>query len=177
MGLRGTGSRRTVGTTRKPTKVWVPMNKGVTNLASYQSRCRAANDRYLNALSVVNDPTASYRSVSQLTESKLHQGQRYAGFNPARSEDVKFFQTVLSGDHELRGFHNSNVRNQIYRPTGDADARRRQANAVTRQLKRLHVRGLIAKIPRTRRWRLTKRGRSVLGSIVWLHYHGLAQVA
>ena len=169
--------RRTRTRNGKPTKVWVPMNKGVTNLASYQSRCRAANDRYLNALSVVNDPTPSYRSVSQLTESKVHQGRRYAGFNPARGEDVKFFQAVLSGDHELRGFHNSDVRNQIYGPIGHADVRRRRANAVTRQLKRLHIRGLIAKIPRTRRWRLTKRGRSVIGSIVRLHYHGLSQVA
>jgi hypothetical protein len=169
--------RRTRIRNGKPTKVWVPMNKGVTNLASYQSRCRAANERYLNALSVVNDPTPSYRRVSRLTESKIHQGRRYAGFNPARSEDVEFFQAVLSGDHELRGFHNRDVRNQLFGPTRDPDVRRTRANAVTRQLKRLHVRGLIAKIPRTRRWRLTTSGQSLLGAIVRLHYHGLSQVA
>lgn len=169
--------RRTRTRNGKPTKVWVPMNKGVTNLASYQSRCRAANERYLNALSVVNDPTPSYRRVSRLTESKIHQGRRYAGFNPARSEDVKFFQAVLSGDHELRGFHNRDVRNQLSGPTRDPDERRKRANAVTRQLKRLHVRGLIAKIPRTRRWRLTTSGQSLLGAVIRLHYHGLSQVA
>lgn len=168
--------RRTRSRYGKPTKVWVPMNKGVTNLASYQSRCRAANDRYLNALSVVHDPTPSYRRVSQMTESKLYQGRRYAGFNPARSEDVKFFQTVLSGAHELRGFHNSDIRNQLYQDTRDPALERRRANAVTRQLKRLHVRGLIAKIPRTRRWRLTTRGQSLLGAVVRLHYHGLSQL-
>ena len=167
--------RRTRTRNGKPTKVWVPMNKGVTNLASYQSRCRAANDRYLNALSVVNDPTPSYRRVSQLTESKVYQGRRYAGFNPARSEDVKLFQAVLSGDHELRGFHNGDIRSQLYRDTRDRDVRRRRANAVSRQLKRLHVRGLLAKIPRTRRWRLTTHGRSLLGAIIQLHYHGLSQ--
>lgn len=169
--------RRTRTRNGKPTKVWVPMNKGVTNLASYQSRCRAANDRYLNALSVVEDPTPSYRRVSQLTESKIHQGRRYAGFNPARSEDVKLFKAVLSGDHEVRGFQNRDVRNQLYRDTRDPDLRRRRANAVSRLLKRLHVRGLIAKIPRTRRWRLTTRGQSLLGAIVRLHYHGLSHLA
>jgi hypothetical protein len=89
--------RRTRIRNGQKTKVWCPMNKGVTNLASYQSVCRAANDRYLNALSVVNDPTPAYRRVSQLTESKTHHGRHYAGFNPARSRDVKLFQAVLQG--------------------------------------------------------------------------------
>ncbi len=95
--------RRTRMRQGKPMKVWCPMSKGVTNLASYQSHCRAANDRYLNALSVVHDPTPAYRQMSQLTELKVHQGRRYAGFNPARSQDVQLFQAVLSGGHELRG--------------------------------------------------------------------------
>ena len=56
--------RRTRTRNGKPTKVWVPVNKGVTTLASYQSRCRAANDHYPNTFSVVNDPTLSYRRVS-----------------------------------------------------------------------------------------------------------------
>lgn len=151
------------------------MNKGVTNLASYQSHCRAANDRYLNALSVAHDPTPAYRQVSQLTESKVHQGRRYAGFNPARNEDVQLFHAVLSGGHELRGFHNADIRNQLYRETQHPEERRRRANSVTRRLKRLHIRGLIARIPRTRRWRITTRGQSLLGAIVRLHYHGLTQ--
>lgn len=108
-------------------------------------------------------------------ELKIHQGRRYAGFNPTRSEDVKLFQAVLSGSHEIRGFQNADIRNQLYEQTRDQHLRRRRANAVTRQLKRLHIRGLIAKIPRTRRWRLTTRGQSLLGAIVRLHYHGLSQ--
>ena len=132
---------------------------------------------HLNALSVVNDPTASYQRVSQLTESKVHQGRRDAGFNPARSQDVKLFQAVLSGSHEIRGFQNSDIRNPLYGPTQDRSLRRRRANRVTRQLKRLHVRGLIAKIPGTHRWRLTTRGPSLLGTIVQPHDHGLNQAA
>ncbi|MCA8997072.1 MAG: hypothetical protein KDA80_08800, partial [Planctomycetaceae bacterium] len=74
-------------------------------------------------------------------------------------------------------FQNSDIRNQLYTPTRDRHLRRRRANAITRQIKCLHIRGLIAKIPRTRRWRLTKRGQSLLGAIVRLHDHGLAQSA
>jgi hypothetical protein len=153
--------------------VWCPMNKGVVNLPSYQRVMRAANDCYLNALSVVADPAPAYRQVTHLTESKLHRGRRYAGFNPARRKDVKLFQAVLSGEHLLRGFHNAEIREALWGLTSDYRQRRRRANAVTRLLKRLHVRGLLAKIPRTRRWRVTARGHKLLGTMIQLHYHGL----
>ena len=90
------------------------MNKGVTSLPSYQRVCRAANDRCLNALSVVNDPTPAYQQVADLTESKTHRGRRYAGFNPARKDDVRLFQAVLSGAHEMRGFHNCDIRESLH---------------------------------------------------------------
>jgi hypothetical protein len=157
--------------------VWCPMNKGVANLPSYQRVARAANDRYLNALSGVTDPTPAYRQVAHLTESKLHKGRRYAGFNPARREDVKLFQAVLSGEHLLRGFRNADIRETLWGPVKDPHERQRRANAVTRLLKRLHVRGLIAKIPRTRRWRVTARGQQLLGTMIQLHYHGLPLAA
>ena len=102
--------RRTRTRDSKPTKVWIAMNKGVTNLASYQSFSRAANDRCLNALSVVNVPTPSYEKVSRLPELKIHHGRRYAGFHPARRKDVKLFQAVLSGSHELPGARSASLR-------------------------------------------------------------------
>lgn len=157
--------------------VWCPMNKGVSNLPSYQRVSRAANDRYLEALSVVSDPTAGYAEVSHLTESKLHRGRRYAGFNPARGEDVQLFAAVLSGEHTLRGFRNAEIREALWGVSRDRAERLRRANAVSRRLKRLHVRGLIAKIPRTRRWRVTALGHRLLAIMVQLHYHGLPLAA
>lgn len=157
--------------------VWCPMNKGVANLPSYQRVSQAANDRYLNALSVVADPAPAYRQVAHLAESKRHRGRRYAGFNPARREDVKLFQAVLSGEHLLRGFRNAEIREALWGTTKDRRQRRSRANAVTRLLKRLHVRGLLAKIPRTRRWRVTAIGQQLLGTMIQLHYHGLPLAA
>ncbi len=115
--------------------------------------------------------------LENLTESKLHRGRRYAGFNPARRKDVKLFQAVLSGEHLLRGFRNAEIREALWGLTNDSSQRRRRANAVTRLLKRLHVRGLLAKIPRTRRWRVTAVGQQLLGTMIQLHYHGLPLAA
>lgn len=157
--------------------VWCPMNKGVSNLRSYQQQARAANDRYLNALSVVENPLTAYKHVAHLSESKVHRGRRYAGFNPARRKDIQLFQAVMSGAHQMRGFYNAQIREALWGPTNDRHHRTRQANAVSRLLKRLHVRGLVAKIPRTRRWRVTHTGQQVLGAILQLHYHGLETAA
>jgi hypothetical protein len=44
-------------------------------------------------------------------------------------------------------------------------------------LKRLHVRGLIAKVPGTRRWQVTTHRQQVLGSCVRVGYHGSSTAA
>jgi hypothetical protein len=162
---------------RQMQMVWCPMNKGVANLPSYRHVMKVSNERYLNALSVVGDPAPTYQQVSQLAESKRSSGRRYAGFNPARRQDVQLFQAVLCGQHLVRGFRNVDIRQALWGESKDTRERRRQANAVTRRLKRLHVRGLLAKIPRTHRWRVTDRGHRLLGTILQLHYHGLSIAA
>ena len=154
--------------------LWCPMNKGVVNLPSYQRVARAANEQYLEALSVANDPAPAYQQMSHLTKSKKRKKRTYAGFNPARPDHAQLFRAVLSGDHLLRGFYNAQIRQALWGQNLSADQRRRQARKVTRLLKRLHIRGLLAKIPHTRRWRVTALGQQVLGALVQLHYHGLA---
>ena len=44
----------------------------------------------------------------------------------------------------------------------------KQSAKISRLLKRFHIYGLIAKVPRTRRWRLTKRGWALLSAAISL---------
>jgi hypothetical protein len=157
--------------------VWCPMNKSVANMHHVERVARAANQRYLEALSVVNDPAPSYREVERLAERHEVAQRSYAGFNPARRDDIRLFQAVLDGTNLLHGFKNRDIRGRLFPPVKDPLLKRRQSHAVGRLLKRLHVRGLIAKIPHTQRWRITNCGQTVLGACVQLHYHGLATAA
>src|SRR3954451_10899599 len=84
--------------------VWCPMNKGVANFYHYRQVAGAATARYLEPLAVVDDPSPAYRHAQTLTQSKVHAGRRYAGFNPARREDVRLFRAVLDGAQTLHGF-------------------------------------------------------------------------
>jgi hypothetical protein len=153
--------------------VWCPMNKGVINLYRYRELSLAANERYLEALSVVDDPAPAYRQVEELTEPVVVSGRSHAGFNPATESDVKLFAAVLDGNNLARGFRNADIREALYEPTEDAGERRRQSQSVGRMLKRLHVRGLIAKVPHSRRWHVSQKGHRVLGAVVRLYHYGI----
>jgi hypothetical protein len=156
---------------------WCPMNKGVSNLYRYREVALAANERYLDALSVVDNPAPAYRRVEELTEPVVVSGRSHAGFNPAKEADVRLFGAVLDGNHVVRGFRNSDIRETLYGSTEDAGERRRQSTAVGRMLKRLHVRGLIVKVPHSRRWHVSRKGHDVLGAVVQLYYHGIPEAA
>ena len=149
------------------------MNKGVINLYRYREVALAANRRYLEALSVVDDPAPAYRQVEELTEPVVVSGRSHAGFNPARPGDVRLFQAVLDGDHVLRGIRNADIRAALYGSTEDDGERRRQSHAVGRMLKRLHVRGLIVKVPHSHRWHVSRKGHRVLGAVVRLYHYGI----
>jgi hypothetical protein len=148
---------------------WVPMAKGVANLHRYVDVSRAANRRYLNALAVVDDPTPMHQPMHALTQPVRRRGRPYRGFNPANREDVRLFAAVMRGEYSLRGFANRDICRQFFPSAADRSTARRRSAATSRLLKRLHVHGLIAKIPRTRRWRLTARGHVLLTAILVLH--------
>src|SRR4029077_19746508 len=114
-----------------------PMNKDTASLIHYQEQALACNRRYLDALAVVDDPAPAYQQLRQLTEPKVVAGRSYAGFNPARREDVRLFAAILDGDHIARGFCNKDIRAAIF--GAGAKPASRQSAAVGRMGKRLHA--------------------------------------
>ena len=156
---------------------WFAMCKGVGNLHHYQSHALACNQRYLEALAAVDDPTPAYDDLKTLTERQRQKGRSYAGFNPAREEEARLFAAVLAGDHIAQGFRNKDIRAALYAELPRDPERRRHSAAIGRILKRLHVRGLIMKVSRTRRWRVTDQGRRVLGDTLRTYRRYQAQAA
>jgi hypothetical protein len=142
---------------------WRPLPKGVSYLYHDQRHAAACNHRYLDALGHVEDPTPAYQDLARLTEPKRHGERRSQGFNPARREDLQLFAAVLDGDHLVQGFRNRDIRRALDCPSATAAQRRRASAAVSRLLKRLHVRGFVAKVPHSRRWKVTAAGRRILG--------------
>jgi hypothetical protein len=72
---------------------------------------------------------------------------------------------------------NKDIRAPVYAEQARDPERRRHSAAVGRLLKRLHVRGLIVKVPRSRRWRVTEQGRRLLGDTLRTYRRYQAQAA
>ena len=149
---------------------WFPMPKGVAFLHRYAQIGLGVNQRYLDALAVVDDPAEARDQIRSLARPVRSNGRPYRGFNPADEGDVRLFAALLRGEHAIHGFRNRDLRAHLFPPARNDPDRLRQGARVSRLLKRLHVRGLVAKIPRSRRWRVTARGHAILATVVTLHH-------
>jgi hypothetical protein len=154
---------------------WVAMRKGVAYLFRYREVSLQANGRYLDALAVVDDPTNAKQDLDRVTTPKKDAaGRGCSGFNPLARHDAELFQSIMAGEHCLRGFNNRDIRGRLastvhLRACGQ-DPKKASAK-VSRTFRRFHAHGLIAKIPRTRRWRVTLYGRRVMGTSLYLRDH------
>jgi hypothetical protein len=83
-------------------------------------------------------------------------GRSVKAFNPIARADSHLFGALMSGDHILRGFANRDLRDKLRPPSFPlSDNPKTQSAQVSRLLHRLHVYGLVAQIPRSRRWRVS----------------------
>jgi hypothetical protein len=90
-------------------------------------------------------------------------------FNPVARQDRTLFEVLMSGEHVLHGFTNRELREHLVRVGFPlAPEAVKQSGQVTRLLRRLHIHRLIAKIPRSRCWRVSLHGRRVMAAAVKL---------
>lgn len=143
---------------------WVAMRKGVADTRRRVASCRAANHRYLQALACVPGPTQpAHRTLDRVSDRVQSRNRWYRALRPIAPDDAPILAAIASGSFVLSGFSNRQLRQKLQMPEpDDASERRRQASSLSRRLALLRAHGLIAAIPKTRRWRVTERGRNVI---------------
>ena len=162
--------RRRVRRQGRDVMAWVPLRKSVTLLFRYREISPQSNVRYLDALSQVQDPTPAVRDLDALTtNASTKDGRTVRAFNPLSRNERMLFEVLLAGEHALHGFTNHDVRQPLARtPYPLASQAEKQPGQVTRLSRRLHAHGLIAKIPRSRRWRVSLSGRRTMATAIKL---------
>jgi hypothetical protein len=153
---------------------WFALRKGVANLWRYAEVSLQANRRYLEALAVVDGPGPEPKQVERLCEPAQKEGKRCRGLNPLRRLEQQLFAVVLRGEHAVRGCRNRDVAEGLYGGRArQPDERRRRCGRVSRLLRLLRAHGLIAKFPRSRRYRVTAKGQAVMSAALRFR-HGAA---
>jgi len=151
-------------------RVWRPMRKGVANLPRYYQVGRAANERYLEALAVATDNREGIALLDRHTRPITNRGRRHPRLNPISNDDLALFRATLAGEHTIAGFCNSDITCRLYRnpPADDSEAKRR-CQRTSRLIVKLRGHGLVAKIPRRRRYRVTAYGHRVMTAAIAVH--------
>jgi hypothetical protein len=139
---------------------WGPLRKGVADLHRRAQLSQRSNETYLDALSTVEDTTPCAKLFDAVCRPVLEDGRRFRALRLHDPSDLALLNAISRGEFAPAGFRNRDIRSLIHRspPNLSARDRRRLSAKVSRQLRLLRVHGVIKKIPKTHRYRLTAKG-------------------
>jgi len=166
-------------TTRKgrPCMAWIQMRRGLADIQRRAQLCRNANERYLEALSVVGEVLPSHRILDPISKRVCHEGRFYRPLHPISPQDAKLFGLICSGQFLLHDFRNKDLRCQLFPHADHNPVARRQASArISRLLRLLRTHRLIAKVPKSHCYRITGKGHNVMAMSLKLRQMNLLEL-
>ena len=146
------------------------MRKGVSDLWRNYQVGIAANHRYLDALAAAPLKGEGVAALDALCRPRTNRGRRRRPLQPLNPADLALFRAALAGEHTILGFRNTDITDRLYRrPPDDRDEAHRRCERVSRLIVKLRGHGLVAKIPRARRYRVTPYGHRVMTAAIAIH--------
>jgi hypothetical protein len=132
---------------------WAEMKKTIYSLAPLRELLWAANRRYLEFLSAIEDDTAGTHKLNKISQPTEENERAYRGFNFFDVEDEKLFESLGSGEFNISGFQNKDLRQRV---------KGKNTGQISRLMKRLRMHGLIKKVGKTYKYYVTTLGKQVI---------------
>ena len=145
---------RSGGTTKKVAS----MKKNIYSLFPLAGLLKASNRRYLEFISSFDDPTKGVKNLAKVTRNVEVANRNYKGLNFFSNEDLDLLNVLAKGEYNIYGLRNQLIRQHLPWSTGK----------VSRMLKRLRVHGLIKKVGGAYKYYLTKLGKQVIATGLYL---------
>lgn len=157
---------------------WVRMRHGVADLGRRVEISRAANERYVEALAVVDVPSPVHTLLDGVSRPVTKGRRPYRALRPVSPQEAVVFAAVLKGEFLLKGFTNRDLREQLEpRRSNDPQERRRVSGRITRLLRLLRAHGLIRKVSGTRYYRVPPKGQQIMTAALKLRDADVAKLA
>ena len=128
-----------------------PLRKSIYSLVDLRGLLLAANQRYLDFLAAVDDPTNAMRDLDKVSSPVRKKGRSFRGFNLFAASDLELFRAIVQGGTNVSGFRNRDLQRRLCL----------SGRQVTALLKRLREHGLVKKIAGTFKYYLTALGRRI----------------
>ncbi|MFH2000439.1 MAG: MarR family transcriptional regulator [Planctomycetota bacterium] len=132
---------------------YAPMKKTIYSLPALRELLMAANRRYLEFISAIEDPHVETKNLDKISRPSREGERSYRGFNLFHGDDLTLFEIIARGEFNISGLTNKMIRKFLHHKNG---------SQISRMLKRLRTHGLIKKIGKTYKYYLTKLGRKVV---------------
>lgn len=146
---------------------WRPLRKGVADLNRRAELSQRSNERYLDALAAVDDPSPCARIFDVVSRPVIDDGRRFRALRIGDPDDLALLQAISRGEFATAGFRNRDIR-YLLDPTSrhaTPEVNRRVAAKITRRFRLLRAHGIIRKIPKTNRYTLTSRGQLLTAAL------------
>ena len=137
---------------------WRPMRKGVADLHRRAQVSQASNERYLDALANIDDSRPLHELLDQVSRRTNYRGRVVRALRIGDHNDIALLQAISNAKFAVPGFRNRDLRELLHPTASQPQDLRRLSARITRQLRLLRAHGLIQKIPKSHRYRLTQRG-------------------
>jgi hypothetical protein len=145
------------------------IKKGLKNLPALAAIARQTNLRVLETERVSQDCVMSAQSVQRLTQPSVHKdGQRVPGLKLTDPRVGALLAALCLFLHLPAGFRNRQLRPHVADLLG-LDRDKYTAANMSYDLRRLRMKGIVCRVPRTTRWTLTPYGLRVSLFVSRLH--------
>ena len=147
-------------------KEWRVLRKTVADMPRRAEVSRAACERHLEALAAIECTTSLGETLAPVCRRITRQGKRYRALRPMDPHDQAVLRAINSNDLILHGLRNRDLKVAL-QPILPAGLTPKQISArISRTLRLLRAHGLLAKIPRTQRYRITPKARQIATALL-----------
>ncbi len=147
-------------------KDWRKMRKGVADLHRRVEISQSANERYADSFARVEESTTLKDLAEPVCRRVTWQGRSVRALNPLSKEDAALLEAVNAGTFMLHGFRNRDIRELLYGEPKTEQQGRRESSSVTRQMRMLRAHGVIEKIRKENRYKVTDSGRQIIAALL-----------
>jgi hypothetical protein len=137
------------------TRELAPLKKSIYSLIDLREILLGCNRRYLEYLSALDDHSSGTRALERLTQDKRDGDRAVKGLNFFKRSEQEVLRALQRPEFNIHGMR----RRDLERFVSTLNPA-----ALSRQLKRLRVLGLIKRVGRTYRYYLTRLGRAAIAA-------------
>ena len=155
--------------TNKPKgkQAWRSMRKGVADIHRRAEVSQKANERYLDALSAVDDSTPLAKIFNEVSRSVTMQGRQSRALRIGDEQDLALLEAINRGEFTLNGVRNRDLQRLLHPDQRDASPqdKKKLSAKIGRQIRLLRAHGILHKVSQSHCYRLSDKGRLLCAAL------------